>query len=80
MPRSDHQYQLAPYEEITKDQYEAMAARMPQIDFSEIVGYEHEDKTEGAKELACVGGVCEIDDALAMEANESADTKVSSKE
>jgi ribonucleoside-triphosphate reductase (thioredoxin) len=74
LPRSDHQYRLAPYEEITKDQYEALAVQLPDIDFAEIVGYEHEDKTQGAKELACVGGVCEIDDAMAIEANEAAGT------
>lgn len=60
LPRSSHVYQLAPYEEITKEQYEALAATLPEIDFSSIVMYEKEDKTIGAKELACQAGVCEF--------------------
>lgn len=62
LPRSDHQYQLAPYEEITEERYNELVAQMPQVDFSQIMSYEKEDRTEGAKEIACVGGVCEIDD------------------
>jgi ribonucleoside-diphosphate reductase alpha chain len=62
LPRENHAYLLAPYEEITKDRYEEMAASMPQIDFAQILLYEKEDSTDIKKELACVGGVCEIDD------------------
>ncbi len=60
LPRSEHVYQLAPYEEITKEKYEELAARWENIDFSKIVSYEKLDETQGAKELACVSGVCEI--------------------
>lgn len=60
LPREDHVYELAPYEEITKEEYEARMARFPQIDFAQILLYEKEDETIGAKELACVAGVCEI--------------------
>ena len=35
---------------------------MPNIDFSHIVGYEKEDTTEMKKELACAGGLCELED------------------
>ena len=61
LPRSDYVYKLAPYEEITKERYEEMIKDFPELDFSKIVLYEYEDKTEGAKELACAGGTCEID-------------------
>ena len=61
MPKSDHVYKLAPYEEITKEQYEQMIEHFPDIDFSKIVLYEYDDNTTGAKELACVAGSCEID-------------------
>ncbi len=60
LPREEHVYELAPYEEITKEQYEALMAQFPETDFSQILLYEKEDETQGAKELACVGGVCEI--------------------
>lgn len=61
LPRSNHVYQLAPYEEINETDYDRMFSNLPEIDFSKIVIYEKEDKTEGSKELACVGGTCEID-------------------
>jgi ribonucleoside-diphosphate reductase alpha chain len=61
LPRSDHVYRLAPYETITEERYLEMMKTFPQIDFSKLVLYEYEDKTQGAKELACVSGTCEID-------------------
>lgn len=61
LPRSEHIYQLAPFEEITEEKYKELIAKIPEIDFSQIVVYEKDDQTTGAKELACVGGVCEID-------------------
>lgn len=60
LPRSNHVYRLAPYEEVNKEKYEEMMKKFPVIDFSKIVSYEGEDQTQGAKELACVAGVCEI--------------------
>lgn len=58
LPFSDHTYQQAPYEDITKEQYETMLVKMPTVDWSEFV--EQEDNTEGMQQLACVAGVCEI--------------------
>ncbi|HVO28642.1 MAG TPA: ATP cone domain-containing protein [Candidatus Paceibacterota bacterium] len=63
LPRDNHAYLLAPYEEITRERYEEMAANFPDIDFSQILLYEKEDATDVKKELACASGVCEIDDA-----------------
>jgi hypothetical protein len=60
LPRDDHAYELAPYEDLSKEEYEKLAAEFPDIDFSQILLYEKEDETQGSKELACVGGVCEI--------------------
>ncbi|MCL6555432.1 MAG: hypothetical protein K6T56_03610 [Burkholderiales bacterium] len=61
LPRTDTVYELAPYEEITAEEYERRMAALPRIDFSHIVVYEKEDTTKGAKEFACVSGQCEID-------------------
>ena len=61
LPRSNHVYRLAPYEEITKEEYERRVKELQHLDFSKLVTYEQEDMTTGAKELACAGGVCEID-------------------
>ena len=60
LPRSEHVYQLAPYEAITKEEYERRSRAIGKIDFSKLSQYEVTDNTTGAKEFACVSGVCEI--------------------
>ncbi len=60
LPRSEHVYQLAPYEAITKEEYEKRTKAIGKIDFSKLSQYEIADNTTGAKEFACVSGVCEI--------------------
>lgn len=60
LPRSDHVYRLAPYETITKEEYEARLARFPKIDYAKLIVYELHDETEMKKELACTGGTCEV--------------------
>jgi ribonucleoside-triphosphate reductase len=59
LPHSNHTYVQAPYEDLTKDQYDNMLATMP-TDFTWDGFVEETDNTEGAQTLACVGGVCEI--------------------
>ncbi len=60
LPKDEHVYQLAPYEEITKEKYDEIVKKFPTIDFSNVVAYEYDDETEGSKELACVSGACEL--------------------
>ena len=60
LPRNDHIYQLAPYEEIDKKEYDRRNKELGNINFSRLVLYERDDNTVGSKELACAGGVCEI--------------------
>lgn len=60
LPRADHVYKMAPYEEIDEKAYNEAVNRFAHIDFSKIVTYEKVDETEVKKELACVAGVCEI--------------------
>ncbi len=61
LPRHDHVYQLAPYEEITKKKYEELSSRVKDIDYSKLITYEYEDNTDVKKELACSGGTCELE-------------------
>ncbi|HLD19088.1 MAG TPA: ATP cone domain-containing protein [Candidatus Nanoarchaeia archaeon] len=72
LPRSNHTYQLAPYEDVSEDELERLEKSLPDIDFSNIVAYEKDDHTEGAKEAACVGGACEF---LPNEVPQKADSK-----
>lgn len=58
LPYSDHSYEQAPYEKITKEEYEELSQKMPtEIDWNID---EASDQTEGAQTLACTGGQCEI--------------------
>lgn len=66
LPRDNHVYQLAPYEEIDDRHYKDLLKRWENIDFSKIMTYEMQDETEQRMELACASGVCEIDDAAVV--------------
>jgi len=59
-PHSDHIYKQAPYTEITKEEYEKLAAEFPKIDWSKLEEFEKEDQTTGSQEIACSGGICEL--------------------
>ena len=61
LPRSEHVYQLAPYEEINEKTYKSLMKGYENMDFSKIMSYEKKDETEVKKELACAGGTCEIE-------------------
>lgn len=61
LPRIDHVYRLAPYETIDKKRYSELIADFPSIDYSKLVTYEHSDETEQKRELACAGGLCDVD-------------------
>jgi len=58
LPIDDHIYENAPYEEITGEEHEERVKAFPKLDFSKLK--EDEDNTTGSKELACVGGECEV--------------------
>lgn len=60
LPFSEHVYEQAPYQEITKDEYENLSKTFPKIDYSQLSRYEKDDNTEGSKTLACSGGNCDI--------------------
>ncbi len=60
LPRSNHVYRLAPYETITKEEYEARMSRFPKVDYSKLTAYERQDESDMKRELACAGGTCEI--------------------
>ncbi len=61
LKHSDHVYKQATYQDCTKEEYEALAAKMPKnINWSDLAKYEKRDSTTGSQELACVAGGCEI--------------------
>ena len=63
LPFSDHSYKQAPFQDCTKEEYEAFVAKMPdpkEVDWSLLAHFEKHDATTGTQELACVSGSCEI--------------------
>ena len=61
LPYSDHVYRQAPYQDCTKEEYEALVAKMPKgVDWSKLSDFEKTDTTTGVQQLACASGNCEI--------------------
>lgn len=59
LPYDGGTYRQAPYEECSKEYYEAALAKMPEdIDWDSLT--EQDDNVKGAQELACSAGACEI--------------------
>lgn len=56
----DHVYELAPYSEISEEEYDRRLAEFPEIDWSKLRRYELEDSTEGSREFACTSGACSL--------------------
>jgi ribonucleoside-diphosphate reductase alpha chain len=65
LPHSDHSYKQAPYQDCTKEEYEAFLQRMPKgVDWTELSKYEKEDNTSGTQTYACSANSCEIVDLV----------------
>ena len=67
LPHSDHSYKQAPYQEVTKEEYDNLVSKMPKsIRWEDLSFYETEDGTSGTQTLACTSdGNCEIVDISA---------------
>lgn len=60
LPQDNGTYQLAPYEEITKEEYEKRAAAFPQLPFQNLWLFERGDTTSGGREYACTANGCDL--------------------
>lgn len=58
LPRNDHTYVQAPFEECTKERYEELYAKLEQVDLTKVV--EEDDNTSLNDQAACAGGACEV--------------------
>ena len=58
LPYDGGTYRQAPYEECSQEDYESLKASLPKINWEEFK--ENTDNVEGAQQLACSAGVCEI--------------------
>lgn len=64
LPHDGGTYRQAPYQEVTKEAFDAWVAEhpMPELNWDDLRFYETEDNTTGSQELACTGGACEVVD------------------
>ena len=60
LPKDNHIYPLAPYEEISKETYKLRRSAFPSINWAKLCEYEREDETSQALDFACVGGSCDL--------------------
>jgi ribonucleotide reductase class II len=60
LPHSDHSYPLAPYEEISEEEYNDHICRGISVNFSKLAYYEKSDTTDVKREIACSGISCEL--------------------
>lgn len=59
LPYDNGSYIQAPFEDITEEQYNKLISKMNPINLDDII--EEDDDTNLSGEVACAGGVCEID-------------------
>ena len=67
LPHSEHSYKQAPYQEVSKEEYEMLVSKMPKnIRWEDLSFYETEDGTSPSATLACSSdGNCELVDISA---------------
>lgn len=58
LPFSDATYANAPFEDCTKEEFEALENKLPQLDLSVITYSQKDDGRAGS--AACEGGLCEV--------------------
>lgn len=58
LPYDAGNYKQAPFEDITREQFETMESSLRAIDLTQV--YETDDETDHTAEAACAGGACTI--------------------
>lgn len=58
LPHSDHVYQQAPFEAISKEEFTRLSKKFPKVDFSKVNYSSHADDRKA--EAACQAGSCEL--------------------
>jgi ribonucleoside-diphosphate reductase alpha chain len=58
LPYDNGSYVQAPFTECTKEEYEALCAKIKDIDLTKVI--EDDDNTSHSQEVSCAGGKCDI--------------------
>jgi len=67
LPYDGGTYVQAPFEDCSKETYEAMFAKLSNVNLDDVI--ELKDNTDLSGEVACAGGACEVDFGYAKEAD-----------
>jgi len=59
LPMNEHTYKQAPFEDITKEEYDERVKLLKHVDFTQII--EIEDHVEFGQVTACAGGACVLE-------------------
>ena len=61
LPRSEHGYEQAPYQDVPDEEWQSIRDATPEFDWDAAAAYEAGvDSTTASQELACTGGACEL--------------------
>jgi ribonucleoside-diphosphate reductase alpha chain len=61
LPKDNGTYKQAPFNEITKDAYEALMEKFPKdVDFSMIIESDEASVDHVGENIACAGGACAL--------------------
>ena len=60
LPRDNHIYALAPYEECSEEEYNRRMETFIPIDYYKLPSYEKVDTTSTVREFACTGDKCDL--------------------
>ena len=58
MPYDGGIYHLAPYEAISKENYDERIESFPKINWAKLIRYEKSDMTDLHQQFACIGDKC----------------------
>jgi ribonucleoside-diphosphate reductase alpha chain len=58
LPRNDHSYIQAPFEECSREKFEQLYMSLKDVDLTKVI--EEVDNTDLSGEVACANGVCEL--------------------
>lgn len=60
LPFDGGHYKLAPYSDLTQEEYEKILKAFPKLDWTQLPKFETDDNTVSAQTLACTGGGCDV--------------------
>ena len=71
LPKVDHVYEQAPFEEIDEVGYNMLADKIPFVNFNKLSEFEKRKIIQEVLTLACTGGSCEVTESMMLNSIEN---------